>query len=328
MYVNVSPWSVTKSIAASLLLVIAGAATAADAFPIKPITFIIPYSAGGSTDISARILAQLSADILGQPITVVNKPGAAGAVGLGELAKAAPDGYTIGILNAITNAIVPHMRKVPYDPINGFEPIVIYGGYQSFVSVQKDKPWKTLAELIDYAKANPGAVTVGVSGIGSSTHLGVARLMSDSKAKVTFVPFGGGAPTTAALLGGHVAVAAVSSEVLPHVKSGDVRLLTVLQDVKLPEYPDLKNVRELGYDWDINSWVGVAAPKGTDAAALTKLQDAFMRAASSEEFKTKMKELTLLHYAAGPETAKEWIRKSYTEFGAVVKELKIGLYTE
>lgn len=322
--------SASKSFAAAIVLGLAatGAATAQGSYPSKPVTFVVPYSAGGSTDLSARTLAKLAGDILGQPISVVNKPGAAGAVGLGEVAKSAPDGYTIGIFNAITNAIVPHMRKVPYDPIDGFEPIVIYGGYQSFVAVQKDKPWKTLDELVAYAKANPKALTVGVSGVGSSTHLGVARLMSDSKATVTFVPFGGGAPTTTALLGGHVAVAAVSSEVLPHVQTGAVRLLTVLQDVRLPEYPDLKSVRQLGYNWDINSWVGVAAPKGTDPAALEKLRAAFMQAASSDEFKAQMKALTLLHYAEGPETAKRWIRQSHEELGAVVKELKIGLYAQ
>jgi len=300
----------------------------ADTFPSKQITFIVPYNAGGSTDTSARTLVKLASDILGQPIVVINKPGAAGSIGLAEVGKAAPDGYTIGTFNAITNAIVPHMRKVPYDPVNDFMPIVIYGGYNSFVAVQKDKPWHTLADLIDFAKKNPKALTVGVSGIGSSTHLGVARLMADNKAQVTFVPFGGGAPTTASLLGGHIAVAGVSSSVLPHVRAGKVRLLTVLQNTKLDEFPELKNLRELGYSWDVNSWVGVAAPKGLDPAVAEKLQDAFAKAANSEEFKKRMADLSLIHYSVGPEKSMEWIKASNAEFGQVVKDLKIGLYSE
>jgi tripartite-type tricarboxylate transporter receptor subunit TctC len=320
--------NILMSIAAMGLGTLIGGQAMADIYPSKQITYIVPYNAGGSTDLSARTLAKLAGEILGQPIVVINKPGAAGSVGLAEVGKAAPDGYTIGTFNAITNAIVPHMRKVPYDPVNDFAPIYIYGGYNSFVAVQKDKPWNTLAELLDFAKKNPKALTVGVSGIGSSTHLGIARLMAENKAEVTFVPFGGGAPTTASLLGGHIAVAGVSTSVLPHVRSGKVRLLTVLQNTKLKEFPELKNLRELGYGWDVNSWVGVAAPKGLDPAVAKKLQDAFAKAANSAEFKKRMADLSLIHYTVGPTKAIDWIKASHSEFGQVVKDLKIGLYAK
>lgn len=307
---------------------VGSAAMAESDFPNKPITYILPYAAGGTTDLGARALAKIAEADLGQPITVVNTPGAAGSVGLAQLAKSAPDGYTISTFNAITTGIEPHMRKVPFDPLNDFSPIVIYGGYNSFVAVSDDKPWRSLAEVIDFAKKNPKVLTVGVSGIGSSTHLGVARLMSENEATVTFVPFGGGAPTTSAMLGGHIDVAAVSSEVVPHVMAGKARLLTILQNTKLSRFPDLKNIRELGYDWDVNSWVGVAGPKGMDPDAFKKLQDAFLKAAKTDEFKQRMADLALAHYAIGPEESAEWVKQSHAEFGQVVKDLQIGLYAK
>ena len=267
-------------------------------------------------------------DPVGQVPQVSHGVFAAGSVGLAQLATSAPDGYTIGTFSAITTGIEPHMRKVPFDPLNDFSPIVIYGGYNSFVAVSNDKPWRSLAEVIDFAKQNPGVLTVGVSGIGSSTHLGVARLMSENKATVTFVPFGGGAPTTSAMLGGHIDVAAVSGEVVPHVKAGKARLLTILQNTKLSQFPDLKNIRELGYDWDVTSWVGVAGPKGVDPDAFQKLQDAFLTAAETAEFKQRMADLALAHYAVGPEESAKWVQQSHAEFGQVVKDLQIGLYAE
>jgi tripartite-type tricarboxylate transporter receptor subunit TctC len=308
--------------------VVGSAAMAESDFPSKPITYILPYAAGGTTDLGARALAKIAEADLGQPITVVNTPGAAGSVGLAQLARSVPDGYTIGTFNAITTGIEPHMRKVPFAPLNDFSPIVIYGGYNSFVAVSNDKPWRSLAEVIDFAKQNPGVLTVGVSGIGSSTHLGVARLMSENKATVTFVPFGGGAPTVSAMLGGHIDVAAVSSEVVPHVKAGKARLLTVLQNTTLAQFPDLENIRELGYDWDVNSWVGVAGPEGMDPDALETLRNAFLKAAETDEFKQRMADLALAHYAVGPEESAKWVKQSHAEFGQVVKDLQIGLYAK
>lgn len=320
--------ALTAALLVPITVASVSSASAAEDFPTKPISFIVPYSAGGSTDVSARILSERASAILGQPITIINRPGAAGAVGLAELARAPADGYTIGTFNAITNAIAPHMQEVPYDPVADFDPVVLYGGYISFVAVQDEKPWQTLDDMMQFAKDNPGALTIGVSGIGATTHLGLARLLAENDAEATFVPFGGGAPVTASLLGGHIAVAGASNEVVPHARAGAVRLLGIMQNTNLEEFPDVKNFRELGYDWDVNSWLGVAAPAGTNPAALEKLQMAFAEAANSEGFKSQMKDMQLIHYSVDVSEATNWIETSYAEFGEVVKSLKIGLYAE
>lgn len=304
----------------------AGAAHAE--FPEKEITLLVPFSAGGATDITARTLAKGVEARLGQPVVVVNRPGAGGASALNELAQAAPDGYTIAVFNAIAAAIGPHMREVPFDSLSSFTPIMNYGGYTTIVAVRDQSEFQTLDDLLKYAAENPRAVTVGVSAIGASSHLGMARLTAENDAEVTFVPFGGGAPAVTALLGGHLATAITSGEILPHVRSGDVRLLALMQDAKLDEFPDVPNIRELGYEWDLNSWVGFAGPADLDETALDKLETAFTEAMEDEEFKKVMEDLAMLTNLESADEAQASLEQSYADFGEVTRELKIGLYAE
>lgn len=297
-------------------------------FPDKEITLLVPFSAGGATDITARTLAQGVEERLGRPVVVVNRPGAGGASALNELAQSAPDGYTIGVFNAIAAAIGPHMREVPFDPLTAFTPIMNYGGYTTLVAVRDESQFTTLEELLAYARENPRAVTVGVSAVGASSHLGMARLTAENEAEVTFVPFGGGAPAVTALLGGHLATAITSGEILPHLRSGDVRLLALMQDAKLDEFPDVPNIRELGYEWDLNSWVGFAGPAGLDPTALEKLETAFTEAMQDEEFKKVMDDLAMLTNLETSEEAAASLKLSFEDFGTVTRELGIGLYAQ
>jgi len=313
-------------IAAALGL--AAPAAAQDKFPSKPITMLIPFAAGGSTDVAARALATVAEKSLGQPVVVVNKPGATGALALGELAKAKPDGYTIAAVNEIALAIAPHMQKVVFDPLTDFTPILNFGVYTTFVVVRAEAPWKSMKELVDYAKANPKIVTVGVPGIGASAHLGMARLMLENKADVTFVPFPGGAPTVTALLGGHVSVASASGEVLPHLKSGKFRALAMFEDAKIADFPDIQTVRELGYNWNLNSWVGIAGPAKMDPAVTQKLYAAFRAAMDSPEFKTVMQTFSMLTITEDPAASAASLKKSYGDMGTLMKDLGMGLYAK
>ena len=321
-----------KSIAVGLMAASALAAIeparAQASFPTKPITLLIPFAAGGSTDVTARTLATLAEKTLGKPIVVVNRPGATGATALTELSRAAPDGHTIAAINEIAVAIAPHMQKVAFDPMKDFTPILNYGVYTTFIAVPADSPFKSLKELVDYAKANPKIVTVGVPGIGSSAHLGMSRIMADNKTEVTFVPFPGGAPTTAAVMGRHVSVASASGEVLPHVKSGKLRVLAMFEDSKLKAFPDMQTVRELGYRWNLNSWVGIGGPAGMDPAVTNTLYEAFRKAMEAPEFKATMDGFQMLTITDDPKKAAQAYRDSYDDMGRIIKELGIGVYAK
>jgi len=310
------------------LCAVVGSAAAQGAYPNKPITLLIPFAAGGSTDVTARALASVAEKSLGQPVVVVNRPGATGALALTELSKAAPDGYTLATINEIAVAIAPQMQKVSFEPMKDFTPIMNYGVYTTFIAVSADAPYKTLKELLDYARANPRIVTVGVPGLGASAHLGMARLAQDNKVEFTFVPFPGGAPTTSALLGRHVTVASASGELLPHAKSGKVRLLAMFEDSKLKEFPQVPTIRELGSAWSLNSWVGIGGPAGMDPAVTAKLYEAFRKAMDSPEFKNTIEGFQMLTITDDPKKAAEAYRRSYDDMGKIIKDLGIGNYAK
>jgi tripartite-type tricarboxylate transporter receptor subunit TctC len=319
-------WMQGRIAVAALLALGVAAGTAQAEFPERPITLLVPFAPGGGTDITARVIAQGAEARLGQPIVVVNRPGAGGAIALDETARAEPDGYTLVVFSAIAAAIAPHMQEVPFSPLEDFTPIMNYGAFTTFIAVRSSSDFQTLDDLIAYAKENPRALTTGVSAIGASSHLGMARLMAENDAAVTFVPFGGGAPAVTALLGGHLAVAVTSGEILPHVRSGDVRLLGLLQDAKVAEFPDLPNVRELGYDWDLESWLGIAGPAGLDADVLAKLEAAFTEAMDDEAFKAAMEDLAMLTVYQDHAAAARALAQSYEDFGRITEDLGIGLF--
>ena len=305
-----------------------GLVHAQTAYPSKPITMLIPFAAGGSTDVVARVLASVAEKSLGKSIVVVNRPGATGALALTELSKAQPDGYTIAAVNETAVAIAPHMQKVSFDPLKDFTPIINFGVYTFFIAVSADSSFKTLKDLIDYAKANPRIVTVGIPGIGASAHLGMSRLMIENKAEVTFVPFPGGAPTTTALLGRHVSVASASGEVLPHVKSGKLRVLAMFVDSKLKEFPQIQSIKELGYNWSLNSWVGFGGPSGMDPVITNRLHDAFKKAMDSAEFKSTMDSFQMLTISDDPKKATDAYKRSFDDMGKIIKDLNLGIYAK
>ncbi|MGE0719291.1 MAG: tripartite tricarboxylate transporter substrate binding protein [Alphaproteobacteria bacterium] len=313
--------------AAALALAIPGA-FAQGTFPTKPIQLIIPFTPGGATDLTSRALAKAAEKPLGQPIAVVNKPAGGGAAAMQEVARSQPDGYTIINFTAIQAAIAPHMREVPYDAAKDFTPIMLYGAFNTFVAVRADSPYKTLRELLDFAKKNPRVLTSGISVIGASSHLGMARLANDAGAQVTFVPFGGGAPAITALLGRHVGSAVTSGEVLPHVQSGDVRLLATLMGRRVPDLPDVPTVRELGFDWDINSWLGIAGPAGMPEPVLRKLEQAFLAAMDDEAFKKSMSDLAVATVRADAAGARKQLEADVKTFGDILKSLKMGRYAQ
>ena len=318
----------TLLLAAGLSAFGVAGATAQAPFPTKPIQLIIPFAPGGATDITSRALAKAAEATLGQPIAIINKPAGGGTVAMQEIARAQPDGYTLINFTAIQAAIAPHMREVPYDPVKDFTPVMFYGAFNTYVAVRADSAYKSLADLLDFARKNPRVLTSGISVIGASSHLGMARLAGDSGAQVTFVPFGGGAPAITALLGRHVTSAVTSGEVLPHVQSGEVRLLATLMAQRAPETPDVPTVRELGFAWDINSWLGIAGPPGMPAALVQRLEQAFLAAMDDPAFRKSMTDMAMVTTRTDAGAARRQLEGDVKSFGEILKALKMGRYAQ
>lgn len=254
------------------------AATAQTTFPTKPITLIMPWPAGSGIDLWHRALADAAGKLLGQPVIVDNRAGASGTAGPAAMAATAkPDGYTISHI-AITIFRLPHMQKVSWDPINDFTYIVHQSGFLFGTVVRTDSPFKSFKELMDFAKANPGKLTYGSPGAGTSLHIGMEQIAKKAGVQFTHVPFKGGPETHAALLGGHVMAASEGAGWIPHIDAGKERLLVIWSEKRHPRFPDVPTLTELGYPFIFDSPFGLAGPKGMDAAVVKKLHDAFKAA--------------------------------------------------
>jgi tripartite-type tricarboxylate transporter receptor subunit TctC len=248
----------------------------AQAFPARPIKYICPWPAGGSTDAVIRALAQSAAKTLGQNIIVENKPGAGGMLGANELVSAAPDGYT---LSQLPHGVfrIPHMQKTTFDTLKDFTWIACLTGYTFGLVVPADSPIKTIADLVAYAKANPEKFTYGSTGIGTSPHLAVEEFAQRAGIKLTHVPFKGTADNMQAILGGHTMAASDATGWAPHVESGKLRLLATYGSKRTKRWPTVPTLDELGYKTVSDSPFGVCGPKGMDPAVVRTLHDAFKK---------------------------------------------------
>ncbi|HRO57793.1 MAG TPA: tripartite tricarboxylate transporter substrate binding protein [Burkholderiaceae bacterium] len=252
----------------------AGIAQAGD-FPDKPISLVMSLGPGGS-DALFRQFSLVASKELGQPVVVLSKPGAGGTLGAAQMAQTAkPDGYTVAA--AFVGLFrQPQLQKVDWDPIRDFTPIIGLGGYTFGVAVLADSPFKTLEEMVAWAKANPRQLTYGSPGPGSSTHLLMEQLAATAGFEANHVPFRGGAQVTEALLGGHIMVNinAVGSQVA-QVESGRVRLLAIFDEEPNPQLPGVPTVKESGYDVSGSAPYGLVGPRGMSPELVSKLHDAF-----------------------------------------------------
>jgi tripartite-type tricarboxylate transporter receptor subunit TctC len=249
----------------------------AQSYPDKPITLIVPWPAGGSSDIAMRTIAEAAAKHLGQPIVIDNKPGAAGTLGPAIMAaNAKPDGYTISQI-PITVLRLPLMQKTTWDGLKDFTYIAHLTGYTFGVTTKADNQFKSWADVVDFAKANPGKVSYGTPGAGSSLHIGMEQIAAKAGIQLTHVPFKGGAETNAAVLGGHTTLQADSTGWKPLVDAGQLRLLNIWTAERSKNWPGAPTLKELGYPFVFDSPFGVAGPKGMDAAVVQKLHDAFKK---------------------------------------------------
>ena len=254
-------------------------------FPEKDITMIVPWSPGGGTDTFSRILVKNAKKYLGVNINVKNKTGAMGAAGMGAVARARPDGYTVGTITFHLSVY----RNQGLAPLSyrDFDVIGLINRSAGSISVRADSEFKTLKDLIAYAKKNPGIVTAGHSGAGGSWHLALASLGVAADAKFNFVPFDGAAPTRVALLGGHVAVATTGiDEMMEFYKDKRVRILTIANKERHDKFPDVPTLAEAGFPikQPIMDWRGLGAPKGVPADRMKILVDGFRKMFNDPEF--------------------------------------------
>jgi tripartite-type tricarboxylate transporter receptor subunit TctC len=304
----------------ALLFGVCGAA-AAQAFPSKPITLICPWPAGGGTDLHLRKLAEIAARHLGQPVIIENRPGGSGMNGPANMAKTAkPDGYTISQL-AITAYRVPHMQKVDWDPIADFSYLIGVSGYTFGIVVKSDSPFKSFQELIAYARANPGKLSYGTPGTGTSLHLAMEEIAAKAGVQFLHVPFKGQADSAQALMGGHIMAQVDSTGWGRQVDAGTFRLLATLGDRRTRW--NAPTVQELGIDTVSNSPYGLVGPKGMPQPVVRRLHDAFKRAIDDPEHLKTLQQLDQLYWYKSSADYAKWAAETLKAERATVE--RVGL---
>jgi tripartite-type tricarboxylate transporter receptor subunit TctC len=269
---------------------------AADDYPSRPITIVAPFPPGGVADLTARPVAAAMEKVLKNPVGVVNKTGAAGAVGMQHVATSKPDGYTL-LLALSSISIIPEADKLfdrpPAFTVDQFAPIALISADPTILVVRAEAPWKTAKEFIDDAKKRPGRISYSSSGIYGTLHMAMELLSHAAGIKMRHIPTAGAGPALNAILGGHVdALASGPSVVIPHIKSGKLRPLAGWGAQRVASLPDVPTFKELGYpDAEFYIWAGLFAPKGTPEPVLAKLREATRNAVNDAGFKSAMEKL-------------------------------------
>jgi tripartite-type tricarboxylate transporter receptor subunit TctC len=290
-------------------------------FPTKEVQIIIPWAAGGATDLIFRALAATTGKYFGKAVVVVNRPGGGGAVGYTEAAQAKPDGYTL--VSAVTPlTILPHQVTTAFSYKN-FDGIINVVDDPSMFLVRSDAPWKSLKEFLDYAKKNPDMITVGNSGAGGGVHLVALAFERAAGVKFNHIPFSGGGPSVTALLGGHINAVSVSPpEGIEHVKAGKLKIIALFAEKRFEMFPDVPTVKEQGIDFVIGMWRGLVAPKGTPPDAIKKLHDAFKQGMDDPVFKKNATDMAVNLSYLGPEAFGKLLAQDHEFFGKLIKEMK------
>ncbi|WAT84825.1 tripartite tricarboxylate transporter substrate binding protein [Delftia acidovorans] len=293
-------------------------------FPTRPITLIVPFPAGGSTDRHMRTLADIAGKQLGQTIIVENKPGAGGTLGPGNMSRTAkPDGYTITQF-PMSMLRMAHMQKTAWNPVTDFTYIIGVSGYTFGFTVRSDSPYKSFNEYIAAARKSPGKIEYGSTGIGSSPHLLMEELAENAKVTLNHVPFKGNADLQQALLGGHVAAQSDASGWDTYVDGGQMRLLMTFGEKRTQRWPDVPTAKELGYGVVSTSPYGLAGPKGMDPAVVRKLHDAFKKAMDDPRHIEVLKQLNQdAWYRSGADYA-QWVREAYAKDKVLIDRLGLA----
>jgi len=290
-------------------------------YPVKPIEVIVGYPPGGGTDMIARAVADVARKYVGQPLAVINKAGATGTIAAQSVASAKPDGYMLLVAGGSETISVPHFKKLPYDAINDFVPVIRLMIERVGFYVKTDSPWKSMKELVEDAKQNPEKYTYATSGIGGIHHSTVLVTEKKTGLRMRHVPHKGGAETLAALAGGHVNVAMASpNEAYALVQGGRIRPLAHSSLSRSPVEPNTPTLRELGYDVYIENQKGFVFPKNTPKPIVQKLHDSLKKVFDDPQFKSSAQKLQVeLAYLSGEDFHRS-MKAMYEQVGASLKK--------
>ena len=304
----------SRAFAFAFLVLVSHLGLAQEAYPSRAVTMIVPFPPGGVADIVGRPLASMMEKTMKHPVVVVNRTGAGGALGMREVARAAPDGYTI-LMGLSSISIFPVSERVngkqPAYELKDFAPIALVTADPTVLVVRADSPYKSVKDFVAAAKANPGKINYSSSGVYGTLHVAMEIFANAAGIKLFHVPYGGGGPAVTALLGGQVEASAQGpAAAIGQIKAGKMRALAGWGTERLKLLPDLPTFQELGYqDVEFYIWSGVFAPASTPVPVQAKLREAVKAAATSEEFRNVMEKVsTPVHYLDAPEFAQYWER--------------------
>jgi tripartite-type tricarboxylate transporter receptor subunit TctC len=302
-------------------LAFAATSALAQTYPSKPITLVIGYTPGAVSDLAARTLSDGLNQAWGQPVIVDNRPGSGSNIAAGYVARAPADGYTLMVgTDATLTSNVFLYKHTPFDPVKDFAPIINAGANIICLAVNAELPIKTVADLIAYAKKNPGKLSYGTSGIGSPHHLAGELLRQKTGAEITHIPYKGGGAAVNDLLGGHIGMAFLSlSAAVPHMNTGKIRIVAVVEKTRYAALPDIPTIGETVPGFEMSSWVGIFAPAGTPPDIVAKLNDAMAKVLKSDAVKAKLANLGLVVQAGSPAELAETVKDGLKVRGELVK---------
>lgn len=311
--------------AAAAAAALALPAARAQAWPTKPLRVVVPYPPGGFTDVTARLVAQKLQERLGQTVVVDNKPGANGIIGVDAVAKAPPDGSTFGVVIAAYAANTTLYPKLPYDPKKDLAAVSLIGLSPLVAAVNNDAPFKTAAELIAYAKRNPGKVSFGSSGNGSAAHLSTEYLKALTGSYMVHIPYRGAAAALTDLMGGQIQLFLdAASGLINPGKSGKVRLIGVAADKRLPALPEVPTFIEQGVaGFTGSTWAGLLAPAGTPKEIVRRVADEVARIVQLNDVRSRLEQMGTIPVGGTPEAFERFIADETAKWGKVIRDAKV-----
>jgi len=295
---------------------------AAAEFPAKPIKLVVPFPPGGAVDALGRLVGQKTSEILGQPIVIDNRAGAAGSIGTEIVAKSTPDGYTLLMGSTSSLSVIPNLQKVPYDPIKDFTPVSLVAYIPHVLVINNDVPAKTLAQFIAYAKANPGKLSYASSGNGTPHQIAVEMFKKMVGVFIVHIPYKGTAPGLTDLMSGQVALMSVElSTALPYIKAQKIRPIALLAPNRSTFAPDIPTAAQAGLPGlDITSWYGVVAPASINRETLNILGTAIAKAVKSPDLNDKILGIGATPVGDTPEEFNVFMRKESAKWAKAIKE--------
>jgi tripartite-type tricarboxylate transporter receptor subunit TctC len=303
-------------------MICAPAGHAADAYPVKPIRFLVGFPAGGANDLVARAVGARLGPRLGQQVIVENRPGANGNIATQLVARAAPDGYTLLLASAASLVMSPAMyRELPFDPLTDFAPVTLAVGVSSLISVHPSLPPRSVRELVALAKKQPGKLNFGTPGTGSIAHMAAELFLRTTGINMVHVPYKGGGPAVIDAMAGQVeCLISLMSTAGPQVKAGKLRGLGVTSAARQPSLPDVPTVAESGYPgFEASGWVGLAFPAKTPAAIVDRVNKETVAVLNTPEARKQLEDVGLDPTPSSPEAFRAYIKSEYDKWGKLIR---------